>query len=141
MNPGTDAQITDTVIFEAALPLWLLTTMCCVVLVLLAVLFWRERRSATRPAFVPVLFVLRVLAVAGVWLALANPTAVRKPRRTVPKHFAVFVDTSASMNMQDAPIGRGNAARWSRVVNDASMARPLDAAVALLGSARANLSL
>jgi hypothetical protein len=141
MNPGTDAQITDTVVFESALPIWLLTIVCGVVLVLLAVLFWRERRSATRPVFVPVLFALRVLAVAGVWLALANPTAVRKTRRTVPKHSAVFVDTSASMNIQDAPTGRGNSARWSRVVNDASMSRPLDEAVALLGSARTNLSL
>lgn len=142
MNGITDQQVSDAVVYESIVPLPLLTAGCLLALGLIAVLFWRERRSATRPAFVPLLFLFRAVAVAGVWLALANPTAVRHTRQTVPKHSSVFLDASASMNIQDGSSGKGNAARWMQVVNQATPeAHPLDEAVALLGAARANISL
>jgi hypothetical protein len=142
MNPTPDQQVTDAILFEGALPLPMLTMACGAIFIVLAILFWKERRRATRPALVPVLFVFRILAVAGVWIALANPTAVRKTRRTEPKRAAVFLDTSASMNLQDTANGRGNAARWARVAGDAERgSNSLDEAMALLSSAKANLSL
>jgi hypothetical protein len=142
MNSEVNQEITDTILFEGIMPVWLLTTLCVVVLAVICGLFWRERRSATRPVFVPLLFAFRCLAVAGVWLALANPTAVRKTRQTKPKHSAVYLDTSASMNIQDAARNRGNAARWSSVIGGAATeSRPLDQAVALLGAARVQIAM
>lgn len=142
MNSAPEQQITNSIVFEGVMPIWLLTIICVGVLIALAVMLWRERRSATRPALAPVLFAFRVLAVAGVWLALANPTVVRHTRRTVPKHSAVFLDTSASMNIQDVVGNRGNAARWSHAVGGKeTTSSPLDEALGLLGAARANLAL
>lgn len=142
MNPAPDRQISDAIVFESVIPIGLLTAICGIVLVLLGVMLWRERRSASRPFIAPIILVCRGLAVAGVWLALANPTAVRHTRQTVLKHSALFLDTSASMNIQDTTNNRGNAARWSRAIGGASSGPgSLDQGIALLGSARANLSL
>lgn len=139
MNPDDLHEISEVFAWEPVLPMLSLTLLCAALAVALAVLFWIDRRRATRPAMVPLLFLFRLLAVGGVWLALANPTAVRTTHTTSPKHTAIFVDTSASMGLQDSAKTSGNTPRWQRSAANDSTAT-VDETLALLGAAGVNLS-
>ncbi|MDQ3623071.1 MAG: hypothetical protein M3463_11355 [Verrucomicrobiota bacterium] len=134
-------QVTEAILYEPALPLEFLAAACAGIALLLALLFWFERRNASRPWLLPALLVFRVLAIAGVGLALANPTAVRSARQISRKHTAIYLDTSASMQLRDPASGSGNAARWRQALGEGlAVSSTLDDALPLLGAARANLS-
>jgi hypothetical protein len=141
MNPDATEQIRDAFALESSVPIPLLSLGCGVVALALGALLLLEQRRATRPSLVPLLFAFRALALAGVWLALANPTAIRTTRSTLPRHTAIVLDTSASMRLDDRSNSNGNAARWNRATSEsAAGTAPLDDALALLGAAAANLA-
>lgn len=103
---------------------------------ILGVLFWREFRLSKRPRLLPVVYLLRCLAVAGVWLALANPNAVITRRQEKKPRGVLAIDTSASMRSRDVGPGSLTRLRWQSKAD----ATPMEHASALLGVTALNLT-
>ncbi|WP_411827533.1 hypothetical protein [Luteolibacter sp. AS25] len=128
----------ENIIFAGGLPVWQLVTLGAVLTILLGVLFWRDLRLARRRYIVPFLFLLRLLAVAGVLFALAEPTHLTEVTTSRDKSFGIYVDNSASMSLVDEPDGLGNALRWSEIP-EAEPSRIADTWTARLGAIRTQL--
>ena len=102
--------------------------------VLLAALGWWEARRG-RKWILPLLWVLRLVAVAAVLWMLAEPTILTLTRRSKPKTFGLLIDTSASMDLVDPPGDPGDDIRWSVAAGKTPTAEPvaaMDQAAALL---------
>ncbi|MDP6691961.1 MAG: hypothetical protein QF384_20890 [Alphaproteobacteria bacterium] len=75
--------------FDPSLPWWLLAAVALLAAALLAVAFWRRSGGTT----------WRLLALAAVLLALANPSLVQEQRNPVPDVALVVVDQSISQRI------------------------------------------
>ncbi len=104
-------------------------------LVLLALLTTRDFVFAKRKWLVPGLFLLRSAAFAGVLVVLAGPVDVtRKTFESGKNPLGIFLDTSASMRLQDRNDGTGRLNRWQLATNasatDPSLLATLDQSLA-----------
>ncbi|CAN5144981.1 hypothetical protein BH23VER1_BH23VER1_27370 [soil metagenome] len=78
-------------------------------------LSWRDFTCARRPAFVPVLLLLRLAAVAVTLFLLAGPSHVTITEESTPRAVGIFVDTSGSMGVEDHHSDVKLASRWDLV--------------------------
>ena len=128
----------EDIIFAGGFSASQLIILGIVLTILLGILFWRDLRLAQRRAIVPYLFVLRLLAVAGVLFALAEPTHLTEVKTSRPNAFGIYLDDSASMKLTDHPDGLGSALRWSQLP-EAAPSHLADTWVARLGAIRIQL--
>ena len=128
----------ETITFAGGLPVSQLLIIGVILTLLLGILFWRDLRLARRRAIVPFLFILRLLAVAGVLFALAEPTHLTEVTSSRENAFGIYLDDSASMKLTDQADGSGNALRWSQL-SEAAPSRLADTWAARLGAIRIQL--
>ena len=108
-----------------------------IVLVLIG-LAWRDRRSG-RLWLLPVLFVLRLVAVCVVLWMLTGPEIMTTTRHSVPKSVLLMVDRSASMGVADPGEDLAMTRRWQVATGGIASSAPfavLDAAAAALAVAQ-----
>ena len=138
---SAEGSSSSSLAFDPALPLPWLTAICVVLAGVCLVFFCLERKRATHPRVAWGLLPFRFLAIAGVWLALANPSAIRSTISITHRTSVLCLDTSASMNIRDPAAGSLNLARWQQAGGEGeSPSADLDEAVALLSGAKANVS-
>ena len=128
----------ENIIFAGGLSVSQLAILGVILTLLLGILFWRDMRLAQRRAVVPFLFLLRLLAVAGVLFALAEPTHLTEITTSQPKSFGIYLDNSSSMKLSDEPDGLGSTLRWSQLP-EATPSRLADTWAARLGAIRIQL--
>ena len=128
----------ENIIFAGGLSATQLVILGVVLTILLGILFWRDWRLAQRRALVPFLFLLRLLAVAGVLFALAEPTHLTEVSTSHPNSFGIYLDNSSSMKLSDEPDGLGSTLRWSQL-SEAAPSRLADTWAARLGAIRIQL--
>src|SRR5207253_7710588 len=94
------AQVSQQFTFAGAMSLSTLVLIGVGLLIACGLLLWWEM-GRSRPRLAPVLWVLRVAAVAVVLWMLAGPTLLTRVRHTQTKSVVLLVDRSGSMSVPD----------------------------------------
>jgi hypothetical protein len=105
---------------------------------LFALLAWWEGRSTNR-WLMPVIFVLRVVALVTILWMLAEPTLQTTISHRSPKSVGIIVDTSASMGTVDRAGEDINTIRWAVACNptkSTNLIMEIDSAIVALASAQ-----
>ena len=127
--------------FTGPLSVWQAAFLGAVIVAVLIVLFYREARHAPRKIFVPVLFVLRLIAILGILLALTGPALESRTKETQRQFLSIYLDNSRSMTLNDEPDGLGNSQRWHEALDPKSEQAELDQYDALLQGIQTRLAL
>lgn len=121
--PPSVPHITEQLGWEGAIGVGAAIALAAAAVALVATSIWRERR-ALGARWAAAFFCLRLIAFACVLWMLAGPTRLRVERLERPQSIAVYVDSSASMDVVD-PSDPATVVRWAASGDNAGSDSPL----------------